>query len=102
MSRTTATGTATSTLTTTSQSSTSHTVTATSRTQSSTTQTRQAPPVQVMSLPEEVQTVDATLLLLGANDSMPDIEQSLQGSISQTIGVDPRRRPAQLLAENRA
>eukprot|EP00435_Cladocopium_sp_Y103_P071268 s9_g37.t1 len=69
----------------------SQTATSTSVTQTSSTQTRIGPPVQILSQPEDVQTIDSTLLVLGVNDTTPGLEESLQDSISSTVGVDPRR-----------
>lgn len=47
--------------------------------------------MQILSQPEDVQTIDSTLLVLGVNDTTPGLEESLQDSISSTVGVDPRR-----------
>lgn len=47
--------------------------------------------MQIMSQPEDVQTIESTLLVLGVNDTTPGLEETLQESISSTVGVDPRR-----------
>eukprot|EP00913_Durusdinium_trenchii_P001173 g1079.t1 len=69
----------------------SKTWTSTSFTETTSTQTRNGPPVQILSEPEDVMTIDSTLLVLGVNDTTPGLEDSLQDSISSTVGVDPRR-----------